>query len=161
MDGIEATQRISFDRSVPETRIIAMTTFEQDEYAYSCIKAGASGFVLKSISPENLLALIRVVAGGEALASPVQTIALIEEFVSRPAGNVSGKIQALDALSAQELDVLQQVAKGLSNAEITDLVGVSQKVTKALVESIQQKLDGRDRAQLVVISYESGLVSPD
>ena len=157
MDGIEATRRIvEGDR---HARVIILTTFDLDEYAFAGLRAGASGFLLKDTPPADLLAGIRTVAAGDALLSPSVTRQLIEEYVRRPqAGPSAG--HTLDGLTDRELEVLALVARGLSNAEIAQHLYVSPATAKTHVARLLMKLGARDRAQLIVIAYESGLVTP-
>ncbi len=157
MDGLEATARIL--AADPRTKILMLTTFDLDEYVFGALRAGASGFLLKDTPPADLLAGIRVVAGGDALLSPSITRHLIEEFVSRPRpGRVAPP--SLDALTGREVEVLELVAGGLSNAEIAQRLHVSPATAKTHVARLLMKLDARDRAQLIVVAYESGLVTP-
>jgi DNA-binding NarL/FixJ family response regulator len=159
LDGIEATRRITSDPRTTGTRVLVLTTFDLDEYVYGALRAGASGFLLKDAMPEELVAAIRVVAAGEALLAPGITRRLIAEFASRP---VTGTPRhgLLDPLTERELEVLALVAQGLSNAEIAGRLVVSPATTKTHVSRILTKLGLRDRAQLVVAAYESGLVAP-
>jgi DNA-binding NarL/FixJ family response regulator len=136
-----------------------LTTFDLDEYVFGALRAGASGFLLKDTPPADLLAGIRVVAGGEALLSPSITRHLIEEFVRRPQPG-RPPVAALEALTAREVEVLALVARGLSNAEIAQQLYVSPATAKTHVARLLMKLDARDRAQLIIVAYESGLVTP-
>ncbi len=158
-DGIEATRRIKGDPVTKGTKVLIVTTFDLDEYVYAGLRAGASGFLLKDTSPEQLLDGIRVVATGEALLAPTVTRRLIEEFVARPpvAGDVVDRA-ALDSLTDREREVLVQVASGLSNAEIAEWLYMSPATAKTHVSRLLMKLGARDRAQLVVLAYETGLV---
>jgi DNA-binding NarL/FixJ family response regulator len=156
MDGLEATRRIvEADDAV---RVLVVTTFDLDEYVFGALKAGASGFLLKDTPPGDLLAGIRVVAGGEALLSPSITRHLIEEFVRRPQAAPAAP-PALGGLTERETEVLGLVAKGWSNAEIAGHLFISAATAKTHVSRLLMKLDARDRAQLVVVAYETGLVS--
>jgi DNA-binding NarL/FixJ family response regulator len=167
MDGLEATRRITqsglrgrsgmVDRA--PTRVLVLTTFDLDEYVYDALRAGASGFLLKDTPPATLLDAIRVVAAGEALLSPGVTRRLIEEFVRRPDPDRPPP-DALAALTEREREVLALVARGLSNAEIAERLYLSAATAKTHVSRVLMKLDARDRAQLVVIAYETGLVTP-
>jgi DNA-binding NarL/FixJ family response regulator len=158
MDGLEATSRI-LASGAAGTRVLMLTTFDLDEYVFGALQAGASGFLLKDTPPADLLAGIRVVAGGDALLSPSITRHLIEEFVRRPGpGRVAPP--ALDALTDREVEVLALVARGLSNAEIAQKLYVSPATAKTHVARLLMKLDARDRAQLIIVAYESGLVTP-
>jgi DNA-binding NarL/FixJ family response regulator len=155
MDGIEATRRIS--ALVPLARVLILTTFDLDEYVYEAIRAGATGFLLKDRPPEELVAAVRVVAAGEALLAPSATRRLIEEFARRsPAVQRTG----LDELTEREREVLVLMAKGLSNAEIAKSLFVAETTVKTHVGRVLHKLGLRDRAQAVVLAYESGLVQP-
>ena len=158
MDGLEATSRI-LASGAAGTRVLMLTTFDLDEYVFGALQAGASGFLLKDTPPADLLAGIRVVAGGDALLSPSITRHLIEEFVRRPGpGRVAPP--ALDALTDREVEVLALVARGLANAEIAQKLYVSPATAKTHVARLLMKLDARDRAQLIIVAYESGLVTP-
>ncbi|RKQ92118.1 LuxR family two component transcriptional regulator [Solirubrobacter pauli] len=159
MDGLEATQQITADRTLVGTRVIVLTTFELDEYVFGALRAGASGFLLKDIDPPDLLSAVRVVAGGDALLAPRLTRRLIEAFVAQDrAVVVEG--DELAELTPREREVLALVGRGLSNAEIADTLVLSPLTAKTHVARLFQKLDARDRAQLVVLAYESGLVVP-
>jgi DNA-binding NarL/FixJ family response regulator len=159
MDGLQATSRILEAPAATTTRVLMLTTFDLDEYVFGALKAGASGFLLKDTPPADLLAGIRVVAGGEALLSPSITRHLIEEFVRRPQlGRVAPS--SLGALTDREVEVLALVARGLSNAEIAERLYVSPATAKTHVARLLQKLDARDRAQLIIAAYESGLITP-
>ena len=163
MDGLEATARILAHPGCAGVKLLILTTFDLDEYVFAALKAGASGFLLKDTPPAALLAGIRVVAAGEALLSPSVTRHVIEEFVRRPGSGVGAGAPApaaLDPLTAREREVLALVARGLSNAEIAGELYVSPATAKTHVGRLLAKLGARDRAQLVVLAYESGLVSP-
>ncbi len=151
MDGIEAT------RLLDGPKVLVLTTFDLDEYVFGALRAGASGFLLKDTPPAELLAAIRVVASGESLLSPSVTRRLISEFVSRPASPV---VSGLERLTEREKEVLLLVARGLSNAEIMAELHVSPGTVKTHIGNLLAKLHARDRAQLVVLAYESGLVVP-
>jgi DNA-binding NarL/FixJ family response regulator len=158
LDGIEATRRLLAQR--PEgTRVLILTTFDHDEYVYEALRAGASGFLLKSAPPRELAAAVRTVAGGQALLAPEITRRMIEEYIRRPAPG-AGPPAALAELTPRELEVLQLIAEGLSNAEIAGRLFLSEPTVKSHVGRIFAKLDLRDRAQAVILAYESGLVSP-
>jgi DNA-binding NarL/FixJ family response regulator len=159
LDGIEATRRITSDPSTAGVKVVILTTFDLDEYVYGALRAGASGFLLKDVVPEHLLDAIRVVAAGEALLAPAVTRRLIEEFAHRPAPD-QGPPPALDALTDREREVMALVAAGLSNHEIGERLFMSPATAKTHVGRILMKLDARDRAQLVMLAYESGLVVP-
>lgn len=157
LDGIEATARITRDH--PEVKILVLTTFDLDEHVYGALRAGASGFLLKDAAPEQVVDAIRVVAAGEALLAPSVTRRLIDELARRPDPALSRE-DALAPLTAREREVLTLVAAGLTNAEIAERLVVSPATSKTHVSRIMAKLGARDRAQLVVLAYESGLVSP-
>jgi DNA-binding NarL/FixJ family response regulator len=159
MDGLEATRRIlALDRA-EGVRVLVLTTFDLDEYVYQALRAGASGFLLKDTPPADLLAAIRVVAAGDALLAPRVTRRLIEEFARRPEPSAVTPA-ALAALTGREREVLALVARGLSNAEIAERLVVSGATAKTHVSRVLAKLGARDRAQLVMLAYETGLVSP-
>ena len=165
VDGLEATTRIAADDDLAGVKVIILTTFESDEYVYQALRAGASGFLVKDTEPEDLIRAVRVVARGDALLSPSVTRRLITSIASRPgqAGQphrvpVPGR--SLSRLTEREREVLALVAEGLSNEEIAVRLFLSPLTTKTHVSRIMTKLDARDRAQLVVIAYESGLVIP-
>jgi DNA-binding NarL/FixJ family response regulator len=160
MDGLEATRRILADPRCTGVRILILTTFDLDEYVFAALRAGASGFLLKDTPPAELLAGVRLVAAGEALLSPGITKHLIEAFVRGPAETVEVESATIDPLTDRERDVLALVAKGLSNAEIGSQLYVSPATVKTHVARILTKLGARDRAQLIVIAYESRLVRP-
>ncbi|HYY03201.1 MAG TPA: response regulator transcription factor [Gaiellaceae bacterium] len=158
LDGIEATRRL-LGNGAADTRVVMLTTFDMDEYVYDALQAGASGFLLKDVPPEQLVAGIRAVASGDALLAPSITRRLIEEFVRvaparRPAS------PGLDELTPRELEVLKLIACGLSNAEIAEKLFVSETTVKTHVAHVLMKLTLRDRVQAVVLAYESGLVQP-
>jgi DNA-binding NarL/FixJ family response regulator len=159
MDGVEATRQIVALGVEPAIRVLMLTTFDLDEYVFGALKAGASGFLLKDTPPNDLLAGIRVVAAGEALLSPSVTRHLIEEYVRRPDSARTGG-HTLEGLTDRELEVLTLVARGLSNGEIAERLFVSPATAKTHVARLLMKLDARDRAQLIVVAYESGLVTP-
>jgi DNA-binding NarL/FixJ family response regulator len=158
MDGLEATRRIAADELLTGVRVLVLTTFDLDEYVYQALRAGASGFLLKDTPPADLLAAIRVVAAGDALLAPRVTRRLIEEFARRP--EPAADPAALAALTEREREVLTLVARGMSNAELADRLFVSAATAKTHVSRILAKLQARDRAQLVMLAYESGLVKP-
>jgi DNA-binding NarL/FixJ family response regulator len=160
MDGIEATQRITDDESLAATHVVILTTFDLDEYVHEALRAGASGFLLKDTLPVDLLTAVRVVAGGDALISPRITRRLIEEFVRRPEpGSAADPGLVLEQLTDREREVLEIVARGRSNAEIAAELYVSHATVKTHVSRLLMKLDARDRAQLVMIAYETGVVA--
>jgi DNA-binding NarL/FixJ family response regulator len=161
MDGIEATRRITADPGVAQTRVLMLTTFDLDEYVYAALAAGASGFLLKDATPEELLHGIRVVAAGESLLAPSVTSRLVREFASRPRRDAAAPGPAgLLQLTEREREVLLLVASGLSNADIAARLVVSPATAKTHVSRILAKLGYHDRVQLVVLAYESGLVVP-
>jgi DNA-binding NarL/FixJ family response regulator len=159
VDGIEATRRVKADGSTAMVNVLILTTFDLDEYVYAALRAGASGFMLKDTSPEELLAGIRVIAAGDGLLSPTVTRRLIQQFATRPEPTVPDtKVSAL--LTNREHEVLLEVARGLSNPEIAERLHMSAATAKTHVSHLLTKLGVRDRTQLVVIAYESGLVAP-
>jgi DNA-binding NarL/FixJ family response regulator len=159
MDGIEATRRLLAD-SGTSAKVVMLTTFDMDEYVYDALRAGASGFLLKDVPPEQLVAGIRAVASGDALLAPSVTRRVIEEFVRRPPASVRTLPPGLSELTTRELEVLKLIARGLSNAEIAKELVVSETTVKTHVGHVLTKLAVRDRVQAVVLAYESGLVEP-
>jgi DNA-binding NarL/FixJ family response regulator len=157
LDGLEATRRLLAGGG--SSRVLILTTFDADEYVYEAMKAGASGFLLKDVRPEQLAEAVRVVAAGDALLSPAITRRLVEQFVQRPPPG-SAKPPELADLTERELDVLVLVARGLSNKEIAAELFLTEATVKTHVTHILTKLDLRDRVQAVVLAYESGLVEP-
>ncbi|MEV0524786.1 response regulator transcription factor [Streptomyces sp. NPDC050439] len=162
-DGLAATRLISADPGLAHVRVVMLTTFEVDEYVVQSLRAGASGFLGKGAEPDELLGAIRIAAAGDALLSPVATKGLIAKFLAQGGssdeeGGVRG--ERLDALTGREREVLVQVAGGHSNDEIAERLEVSPLTVKTHVNRAMAKLGARDRAQLVVIAYESGLVRP-
>jgi DNA-binding NarL/FixJ family response regulator len=157
LDGLEATRRITARANAP--RILVLTTFGLDEYVYEALRAGASGFMLKDSPPEELVAGIRVVAGGDALLTPAVTRSVVEEFVRRSPVEPT-RNEAVEQLTQREREVFDLLARGLSNPEICERLVVSEATTKTHVARILQKLGLRDRVQAVIFAYESGLVSP-
>jgi len=164
LDGLEATAQITADPCCAQTRVIVLTTFELDEYVFAALRAGASGFLLKDIEPADLLAAVRVVAAGDALLAPRITRRLIEAFAAQgppPGAAASGPPpRGLEELTAREREVLALVGEGLSNHEIAERLVLSPLTAKTHVSRLFAKLAVRDRAQLVVLAYESGLVVP-
>jgi DNA-binding NarL/FixJ family response regulator len=164
LDGLEATARITADPALAETRVVVLTTFELDEYVFGALRAGASGFLLKDIEPDDLLRGVRVVAAGEALLAPRLTRRLIEAFVSGAPGAIGARTadgpahEAVKKLTPREREVLTLVGRGHSNAEIAECLVLSPLTAKTHVARLFAKLEARDRAQLVVAAYESGLV---
>ncbi|MGH2942170.1 MAG: response regulator transcription factor [Solirubrobacteraceae bacterium] len=159
IDGLEATRRIAADPELAAVRVIVLTTFELDEYVFEALRAGASGFLAKDVEPDDLRAAVRVVAAGDALLSPRVTARLIREYVARP-DHRSRVPQQLDELTAREREVMALVAAGMTNAEIAERLVISPLTAKTHVSRTMMKLHARDRAQLVVLAYESGLVRP-
>jgi DNA-binding NarL/FixJ family response regulator len=157
VDGLEAARRIAADRELADVRVIMLTTFDLDEYVFEALHAGASGFLLKDVEPDDLRNAVRVVAGGDALLSPSVTRQLISEFVTQP-GRERHSPAELTELTEREREVLGLIATGLTNDEIAGRLVISPATVKTHVSRILLKLDARDRAQLVVIAYESGLV---
>jgi len=156
VDGIAATRRL---RAVPRApEVIVLTTFDADENVLGALRAGASGFLLKDTPPEQHVEAIHVVAGGDALLSPVVTRRVIAEFVRRPPATARPPAPGLDELTARELEILRLIARGLSNAEIAAEAFVSETTVKTHVARILQKLRVRDRVQAVVFAYEHGIV---
>jgi len=159
LDGIEATRRITADPQTSGVRVLVLTTFNVDEYVFAALRAGASGFLLKDVRPEELLMAIRIVAAGEALLAPAATRHVVTAFVSWPAeGRPDPRL--VGKLTEREREVLVLVAQGLSNAEIAGRLVVSPATAKTHVSRILTKLGLRDRAQLVIAAYESGLITP-
>ncbi|MEW2291514.1 response regulator transcription factor [Streptomyces sp. NPDC006743] len=161
-DGLAATRLISADPALDQVRVVILTTFEVDDYVVQSLRAGASGFLGKGSEPEELLNAIRIAAGGEALLSPAATKGLIARFLAQGADDGRDPVRSarLDALTGREREVLVQVAGGHSNDEIAERLQVSPLTVKTHVNRAMSKLGARDRAQLVVIAYESGLVRP-
>ncbi|MFF7248572.1 response regulator [Embleya sp. NPDC008237] len=159
MDGLEATRRIVRDDDLAGVRVLVLTTFEVDEYVFEALRAGASGFLVKDTDPEDLLKAIKTVATGDALLSPGATRALVARFLSQPEPKVAAP-DRLEALTDREREVLSLVAAGMSNDEIAEHLFVSPLTAKTHVSRAMVKLGARDRAQLVVIAYESGMVRP-
>jgi DNA-binding NarL/FixJ family response regulator len=158
VDGIEATRRLLRDGA--GAKVVMLTTFDMDEYVYDALRAGASGFLLKDVPPEQLVAGIRAVASGDALLAPSVTRRVIEEFVRRPPASVRKLPPKLGELTARELEVLKLIARGHSNAEIATELFVSETTVKTHVAHVLMKLELRDRVQGVVLAYESGLIEP-
>jgi DNA-binding NarL/FixJ family response regulator len=161
MDGIEATRLITSAGEDGGPKVLMLTTFDLNEYVYEALRAGASGFLLKDVPPEQLAAGIRIVAAGDALLAPAITKRLIVEFAAgRPAEPAVDPGEAFAELTARELEVFQLIARGLSNAEIAAELVVSETTVKTHVARLLMKLNLRDRVQAVVLAYESGLVTP-
>jgi len=153
LDGIEATRRLLETRPTTTARVLMLTTFDLDEYVYEAVRAGASGFLLKDVSPEDLVHAVRVVARGEAMLAPALTHRLLERFVRRPCPSPQ-----VTGLSEREREVIRLVAAGLSNAEIAARLYLSEATVKTYLSRVLTKLGLRDRVQVAVLAYESGLV---
>ncbi len=166
LDGLAATAQITADPDLADTRVVVLTTFELDEYVFGALRAGASGFLLKDVEPEDLITAVRVVAGGDALITPRVTRRLIEAFVANGSPADARDLapgatpSALMSLTPREREVLALVGRGQSNAEIAERLVLSPLTAKTHVAKLFAKLGARDRAQLVVIAYESGLIVP-
>jgi DNA-binding NarL/FixJ family response regulator len=157
MDGIEAA-RLLLEGTPTDTKVVMLTTFDMDEYIYDALRFGASGFMLKDVPPEQLVAGLRAVASGDALLAPAVTRRVIAEFVRRPPAVATAKEPRLEELTPRELEVLKLIATGMSNSEIADHLVVSRTTVKTHVARILMKLDLRDRVQAVVLAYQSGLM---
>ena len=157
-DGLQATARLTGDPVLRRTRVIVLTTFELDEYVFGALRAGAAGFMLKDVEPAELVEAVRVVAAGEALLMPRHTRRLIEAFVAQEAAGPPSDEGALEELTPREREVLALVGQGLSNQEIAARLVLSPLTAKTHVARLFTKLGARDRAQLVVTAYETGLV---
>ena len=157
-DGLSATRSLMADPVTSSTRVLILTTFDLDEHVFAALRAGASGFLLKDTAPDELLAAIRVVAGGEALLAPTVTRRLIREFVRRSPREAT--VVGMDLLTDREVEVLRAVARGRSNAEVGADLFISYATAKTHVSRLLTKLQVRDRAQLVMLAYESGVVAP-
>ncbi len=159
MDGLEATRQIVKDEQTPDSRVLILTTFDQDEYVYKALRAGASGFLLKRTPAATLVEGIRVIAAGDALLAPSVTRRLIDQFAKTPEPD-KPPAEALKVLSERELEVLTLVAKGLSNSECAEQLFLSEGTVKTHVKRIYTKLDLRDRTQAVIFAYQTGMVDP-
>ncbi|WP_328555655.1 response regulator transcription factor [Streptomyces sp. NBC_00358] len=160
MDGIEATRRITADAAGPgsESRIVILTTFDDDEYVYGALRAGASGFLVKDMGLDDIITAVRVVAAGDALIAPAVTRRLIQDFTAaRP--ELAREQRELKGVTEREREVLTLVGSGLSNTEIAERLFISVATAKTYLTRLLSKLDARDRVQLVIIAYEAGLVS--
>jgi DNA-binding NarL/FixJ family response regulator len=155
-DGIEATKHLTEDRALAGTRVLVLSMFELDEYVYAALRAGASGFLLKDAEPDQLLEAVRRTHRGESLFAPRIVTRLVEHYLDRPAVRRS---RSVDRLTERETEVLVQVARGLSNDEIAGVLGISIKTVKTHIGNLLAKLAARDRAQLVITAYETGLVT--
>ncbi len=159
MDGISASEQITRDPDLSQVKVIVLTTFEQDDYVLAALRAGASGFLGKGVEPTELIEAVRIVAGGESLLSPKATSALIARLLSQPqAGDPSAVSSELDVLTPREREVVSLVALGLNNDQIADRLFLSPLTAKTHVNRAMTKLSVRDRAQLVVLAYQAGLV---
>jgi RNA polymerase sigma factor (sigma-70 family) len=158
MDGLQATRAIAAEEELNDVRVVILSTFDLDEYVFEALRVGASGFLVKSTEPAELLQAVRVVAAGEALLSPGVTKRLVAEFAERAKEPILSP--ALDALTDREREVMKLVAEGLSNEEIAERLVVSPATAKTHVSRAMVKLGARDRAQLVVFAFESGLARP-
>jgi DNA-binding NarL/FixJ family response regulator len=164
VDGLQATAQITGDAELAETRVVVLTTFELDEYVFGALRAGASGFLLKDIEPVDLISAVRIVAAGDALLAPRLTRRLIEAFVSGPSAGEGPRVnsgpahEAVEKLTPREREVLTLVGRGQSNSEIAERLVLSPLTAKTHVARLFAKLGARDRAQLVVAAYESGVV---
>ncbi|PSM44706.1 DNA-binding response regulator [Streptomyces dioscori] len=158
MDGIEATRRITASSGTPP-KVLVLTTFDDDEYVYGALRAGASGFLVKDMDMDQILTAIEIVAAGDALIAPSVTRRLIAEFAARPAA-AQPPPRSVEGITAREEEVLTLVGGGLSNAEIAARLHISVATAKAHIGRLLTKLDARDRVQLVIMAYESGLVTP-
>jgi DNA-binding NarL/FixJ family response regulator len=158
MDGIEATRRIV--ASGGRSRVLVLTTFDLDEYAYAALRAGASGFLLKDALPDELVAGIRAVAAGDAVIAPGLTRKLIDAYTQRRPGHTPEQERGLDALTDREREVLTAIASGWSNAEIADRLSLAESTVKSHVSRVLAKIGVRDRVQAVIFAYDVGLVRP-
>ena len=159
MDGIEATQRITQSGQTAGVRVLILTTFDLDDYVYGALRAGASGFLLKDTPPADLLTAIRVIAAGDALLAPAVTRRLIAEFTRRPQPG-QHPVTALDGVTDREREVLTLIGRGLSNAEIAQALHITMATAKTHISRLLAKLGASDRAQLVIVAYETGLIQP-
>lgn len=159
LDGIEATRALAADGALQNVRVLVLTTFEIDEYVFDALRAGASGFLLKDAEPKELLRAIRLVAGGESLLAPSVTRRVVEAFAAKGAP-AAPRTAMLSDLTEREQEVLALVGGGLSNDEIAERLTISPATARTHVSRVMSKVEARDRAQLVVLAYESGLVAP-
>jgi DNA-binding NarL/FixJ family response regulator len=160
IDGLEATRRITTDPAVSDTRILVLTTFELDEYVFGALDAGASGFLLKGGEPADLVQAIRIVAAGDSLLAPSVTRRLIDAYISRPRPHAKPEHDGISELTTREREVLRLIATGLTNAEIAQTLHLSPLTAKTHVSRILTKLGARDRVQLVIIAYQTGIAQP-
>ena len=160
MDGLEATRRITADPRLEVTRVIVLTTFDLDEYVFGALKAGASAFLLKGVEPQALIDAVRTVAGGDALLEPAATRRVIEAYVNGQQASSPAGFPLASSLTAREVEILRLIAAGWTNNEIAGHLFISPLTCKSHVSRILMKLEARDRIQLVVLAYESGLVVP-
>jgi DNA-binding NarL/FixJ family response regulator len=160
MDGLQATRLITTNPRLRGTRVIVLTTFDLDEYVFGALRAGASGFLLKGVEPAALIDAVRVVAGGDSLLEPGATRRLIEAYVGDQTAASSARLALPSSLTDREIEILRLIATGLTNAEIAAQLFISPLTCKSHVSRILSKLDARDRTQLAVLAYESGLVVP-
>jgi DNA-binding NarL/FixJ family response regulator len=160
MDGLEATKRIAAQEGPDGARVLVLTTFDADEHVVQALRAGASGFLLKDVAPSDFVKAIRTVAAGDALIAPSVTRRLLSTFAQLPVPGDASDIEGLGELTAREQEVLKLVALGLSNREIADRLTLAEPTVKTHVSHLLLKLDLRDRAQLVALAYESGVVRP-
>jgi DNA-binding NarL/FixJ family response regulator len=161
MDGIEATRQITRSAATSAVRVLILTTFDLDEYVFAALRAGASGFLLKSITPAELLSAIGIIAAGDALLAPSVTRRLVEEFARTPSAAPPAQPagRAMDSLTAREREVLALIAAGLSNTEIARTLSISPATTKTHVGHLLTKLGARDRVHLVILAYQAGIAS--
>jgi DNA-binding NarL/FixJ family response regulator len=160
MDGLQATRLITADARLRGTSVVVLTTFDLDEYVFGALRAGASGFLLKGVEPAALIDAVRTVAGGDALLEPGATRRLIEAYLGDQQTATPAGFVVPSSLTAREIEILRLIAAGLTNAEIGERLFISPLTCKSHVSRILTKLDARDRTQLVVMAYESGLVVP-
>lgn len=160
MDGIEATARICADAALSAVRVLILTTFEEDEYVVAALRAGASGFIGKGAEPEDIIAAVRAVHAGDTLLSPAATRALVARYITAPVASDPATLPELSELTDREREVLLLVARGRSNQEIAEDLVISPHTAKTHVNRVMTKLDAHDRAQLVIIAYETGLLTP-
>ncbi|WP_328469665.1 response regulator transcription factor [Actinoplanes sp. NBC_00393] len=160
LDGIEATRRICGAGQTPATRVLILTTFDYDEYVFAALRAGASGFLLKDVAPADLVTAVQVVAGGDALLAPAITRRLIAHYATLPEPSPGRPATGLDHVTEREREVLVLIAGGLSNTEIAEHLRLSLATVKTHIGRLLAKLHARDRAQLVIVAYETGLVVP-